>query len=183
MVGDRWTYEVRDEISRELKYTVTYTITELTPSEVAVRVQSEPYSQGDGILVFDRSWNQKHNPSWTFSPNDGRGIKMPLTVGNTWKFSGDQRRTGYGTTFKSVGTSKVVGMESITTGAGTFEALKIETSINTHNANDASKRFTSTLTTWYVPSIDHWVKRTEKSTFSGRVRSDDSWELVEYGRR
>ena len=44
--------------------------------------------------------------------------------------------TGYGTTFKNVGTSKVVGTESIKTEAGTFEALKIETSINGHNAND-----------------------------------------------
>lgn len=183
MVGDRWTYEVRDVISGELKYTVTQTISDVTPTEIGVRVQSQPYSRGDGILVFDRSWNQKTNPTWRFSPNDGTGVKMPLAVGNTWKIQYDQARTGYGTTFRSVGTSKVVGMESITTGAGTFEALKIETSIKAHNAHDATKRFTWTLTTWYVPSIDHWVKRTTKLAFNGRTQENNSVELVEYGRR
>jgi hypothetical protein len=183
MVGDNWTYELRDQITGELKNTVTNTITDLTPTEIAIRVHSQPYSQGDGVLIFDRLWNQKNNPTWQYSPNDGTGIKMPLAVGDTWKFHSDYRRTGYGTTFKTVGTSKVVGTESITTEAGTFDALKIETSINAQNANDSTKRFEITLTTWYVPSIDHWVKRDTKSAFNGRVQQNNSAELVQYDRR
>jgi hypothetical protein len=183
MIGDQWIYEVHDEITGELKNTVTNTITDLTPAEIAVRVESEAFSAGPGIVIYDRSWNVKNSPTWRFSPNDGTGIKMPLAVGNTWRFQYDQVRTGYGTTFKNVGTSKVVGTESVTTDAGTFEALKIETSINGHNANDATKRFEQTVTTWYVPSIDHWIKRTVKSAFNGRVQLNNSVELVQYGRR
>jgi hypothetical protein len=183
MIGDHWTYEVRDEITGELKNTVTNIITDLTPTEIAVRVQSQTYSAGPGVLIFDRLWNLKTSPTWRFSPNDGTGIKTPLAVGNTWKFQSDQIRTGYGTTFKNVGTSKVVGTESVVTDAGTFEALKIETSIDGHNANDSSKRFESTVATWYVPSIDHWVKRTTKSAFNGRVQENASTQLVDYGRR
>jgi hypothetical protein len=182
-VGDHWTYEMRDEITGEVKNTLTSTITDLTPTDIAVRIQSQAYSTGPTIFIYDRSWNLKNNPTWTFSPSDGTGIKMPLAVGQTWQFRGDQIRTGYGTTFRNVGTAKVVGTESITTDAGTFETIKIETSINAHNANDSTKRFESTVTTWYVPSIDHWVKRIVKVAFNGRVLENDAMELVDYGRR
>ncbi len=183
MVGDYWTYELRDQISGELKNTLTTTITDVTPTDIAVRIQAQAYSQGPSVLVYDRSWNLKNNPGWKFSPNDGTGVKMPLAVGNTWRFRDDQVRGGYGTTFKNAGTSKVVGTESVTTDAGTFQALKIETSINGRNANDLTKRFESTMTTWYVPSINHWVKRTVKSAFNGSVDENESFELVDYGRR
>lgn len=183
MVGDHWTYEVRDEITGEVKNTLTNTITDVTPTDIAIRVQYQAYSQGPTVLVYDRSWDVKNSPTWRFSPNDGTGIKMPLTAGNAWKFHDDQIRAGYGTTFKNVGTSKVVGMESVTTEAGTFQAMKIETSINGHNSNDSTKRFQFTATTWYVPSLDHWVKRTVKSAFNGSVDENDTVELVDYGRR
>jgi hypothetical protein len=183
MVGDHWIYEIRDEITGELKSTRTDTITDLTPTEIAVRVQFEPNTAGPTVFIYDRLWNLKTNPAWRYSPNDGTGVKMPLAVGNTWKFQDDQIRTPAGATFKNVGTSKVVGTESVTTEAGTFEALKIETSINGHNAADATKRFETRLTTWYVPSIDHWVKRTGKFEFNGRVQENNTQELVEYGRR
>jgi hypothetical protein len=183
MLGDHWTYDIRDEITGELKNTLTTTITDLTPTDIALRLQSQAYSQGPSVFIYDRSWNLKNTPTWRFSPTDGSGIKMPLAVGNTWKFRYDQIRTGYGTTFKNVGASKVAGTESIKTDAGTFEALKIETSVTGHNANDSTKRFESTIVTWYVPSIDHWVKRTVKSAFNGNVDENDSLELVDFGRR
>jgi hypothetical protein len=183
MVGDHWTYEVRDEITGELKNTLSSVITEVTPTDIAVRVQNQAYSQGPSVLIYDHFWNVKNNPTWRFSPNDGTGIKTPLAVGNAWHFSADQLRSGYGFTFKTAGTSKVVGTESMTTDAGTFQALKIETSINGHNANDPSKRFETTMTTWYVPSLDHWVKRTVKAAFNGEVHENDSLVLVDYGRR
>ncbi len=183
MIGDHWTYELRDEISGELKNTLISTITDLTPTDIALRVQAQAYSQGSAIFIYDRSWNMKNNPTWRNSPDDGTGIKMPLTVGAMWHFHSDQVRAGYGTTFKTVGTSKVVGSENVTTDAGTFQALKIETSINGHNSNDSTKHFETTMTTWYVPSIDHWVKRTVKSAFNGNVQENNSLLLVDYGRR
>jgi len=182
MVGDHWTYEVRDEITGELKGTETAIITDLTPAEIAVRVQS-PTSLGPAVFIFDESWNLKTSPAWRFSPNDGTGIKKPLAVGNAWKFQNDQIRSVYGITFKNIGASKVVGTESITTAAGTFDALRIETSTKGHNANDPTKTFESKLTTYYVPTVDHWVKRTTTWSFNGRVNQNQSVELVEYGRR
>jgi len=180
--GDHWSYEVRDEITGELKFSSTTLITDVTPTEVAVRAQS-PSFPGVGVYIYDHSWNLKSNPIWRFSPNDGTGVKLPLNVGSTWKFQDDALYSPRGTTFKNVGSSKVVAQENITTGAGTFDTFKIETSINGHNANDPTKKFNSIITTWYAPSVDHWVKRVSKSSFNGRVDDNSSTELVEYGRR
>src|ERR1700744_5766891 len=80
MIDDHWTYQVRDEITGEVKNTLVNTITDLTPTDIAVRIQS---SQGQILYIFDHSWNLKDNAAWKFSPNDGTGIKMPLAVGNT----------------------------------------------------------------------------------------------------
>lgn len=180
--GDHWSYEVRDEITGELKFISTTLITDVTPTEVAIRAQSPSFS-GVGVYIYDHSWNLKNSPIWRFSPNDGTGVKLPLNVGSTWKFQDDSLYGPRGITFKNVGSSRVVAQESITTSAGTFDTFKIETSINGHNVNDPTKRFASIMTTWYAPSIDHWVKRISKSSFNGRVDDNSSAELVEYGRR
>jgi hypothetical protein len=182
MVGDQWTYEVRDEITGELKFSTTTLVTDVTPTEVALRAQSPSFA-GPAVYIYDRSWNLKSSPVWRLSPNDGSGVKLPLNVGNTWKFQSDAIYSPRGTTFKNSGSSKVVGQESITTSAGTFDAFKIETTVNGRNASDPTKRFESQTTTWYAPSIDHWVKRISKSSFNGRVDADTSMELVDYGRR
>jgi hypothetical protein len=37
--------------------------------------------------------------------------------------------------------------------------------------------------TWYAPTIDHWVKRSIITRSNGRVRANNTIELVDYGRR
>lgn len=182
MVGDYWTYDVRDELTGELKFSTTTLITDVTPTELALRAQS-PTFPGPGVFIYDRFWDQKTNPAWRYSPNDGTGVKLPLNVGSAWKFEDDALYAARGLSFKNVGSSKVVGQESLTTSAGSFDTFKIETSINGRNANDPTKKFESKITTWYAPSIDHWVKRISKSSFNGRVDDNSSMELVDYGRR
>ena len=73
--------------------------------------------------------------------------------------------------------------ESVTTQAGTFEAFKIETSVQLLNVNDPTKKVQVEQQTWYAPTIDHWVKRTAISRSDGKVRENNSAELVEFGRR
>ena len=182
MLGDHWTYDVHDEITGELKFSTTNIITDLTPTEVAIRVQSPSFA-GPGIYIYDRNWDLKNSPIWRVSPNDGTGVKLPLNVGSAWKFQNNAIYSARGTTFRNVGSSKVVARESVTTGAGAFDTFKIETSVNGHNANDPTKRFAMSITTWYAPSIDHWVRRISKTSFDGHVDDDSSIELVDYGRR
>ena len=37
-IGDHWTYEVRDDVSGDLKSTITHTITDITPAEISIRL-------------------------------------------------------------------------------------------------------------------------------------------------
>jgi hypothetical protein len=182
LVGDYWSYELRDEITGTLKYTIMTVITDVTPGEIAIRAENLGYP-GNGFYIYDHTWNLKNDPTWKFSPNDGTGIKPPLAAGSTWKFQGDQIYSGRGASFRRSGSSKVVAQESVTTSAGTFDTFKIETSINTRNVNDPSKKSDVVLTTWYAPAIDHWVKRTSKVSSNGHVDANISLELVDYGRR
>jgi hypothetical protein len=85
--------------------------------------------------------------------------------------------------YKRTGRAKIVGQESVTTRAGTFDTFKIENSQTLINSNDPTKKLELSQQTWYAPQINHWVKRTAVSKADGRVRESMSYELIEYGRR
>jgi hypothetical protein len=154
----------------------------VSPNDIAMRTENLGHP-GYGYLVYDHAWNLKDSSTWKYSPGDGTGIKTPLKVGSRWNFQSSDIYTGHGVSVKRSGSSKVVAEESVTTPAGTFETFKIETSATVRNANDPTKRSDLLLTTWYAPSVDHWVKRTSKITINGHLDQDTSAELVEFGRR
>jgi hypothetical protein len=178
--GDHWTYEYRDEITGTLKFASKAVVTDVTPSEISIR-SDRIDNPGVAFFVYDRSWNIRSTPIWKYSPNDGTGIKQPLTTGSNWTFQGND--TGRAGSFFRSGSSKVLGNESVKTRAGTFNAIKIETSIISQPPHDPTKTSILIQTTWYEPSINHWVKRTSKLKVNGLVVDDTAAELVEYGRR
>jgi hypothetical protein len=179
-VGDHWTYEIRDNISGDLKGQYTQTVTDADNDDWSVKVQ--PLGGNASFLTFDHLWNVKVTPIAKFAPNDGTGVKDQMKAGDTWSGKASDIRSSR-TLWKRTETSKVLDEEQITTQAGTFNAVKYETTIEIRSAIDPTKKATTVVTTWYVPSVNHWVKRTEKSTSEDRVRSNASIELVEYGRQ
>jgi hypothetical protein len=181
-LGDHWTYELRDDITGDLKSTITNTVTDVSASEVSTRIGQLGNSNA-GYQTFDRSWNLINNGIWRHTPNDGSGIRPPLAVGKTWSFKSTDFNGTAGTSWKRSGTAKVVAQESVTTRAGTFDTFKIETSFQIQNANDPTKKIQAVQQSWYAPAIDHWVKRAYVSRSEGRVRDKSTIELVEYGRR
>src|SRR6266850_3786449 len=124
--GDYWTYEVRDEITGTISATRTNVVTEVTPTEISMRFKILG-TANEGFNVYDRSWNLISSGSWKYSPNDGSGIRTPLTTGKTWTFQSNEVNAGNGNIWKRSGNVKVVGQESLTTRAGRFETFKIET--------------------------------------------------------
>src|ERR1700726_3035935 len=80
--GDHWTYEFRDEITGDIKSTVTHTVTDVSGSEISIRVAvlGKP---NFGYQTYDQSWNMIENGNWRFKPNDGGGVRLPLAVGKT----------------------------------------------------------------------------------------------------
>lgn len=181
-VGDHWTYEMRDEITGDLKSTTTHTITDVSATEISIRYEVLGKS-GYGYQTYDRSWDIIDTGTWRYTPNDGSGVRMPLAVGKSWTFKSSDANSTAGLSQKRTGTSKVTTKENVTTRAGTFEAYKIETSIEMRNVNDPTKKYQFEQQVWYAPELNHWVKRTYVSRSDGRVRDRGALEMVEYGRR
>jgi hypothetical protein len=181
-LGDHWTYQFRDDITGDVKSTITNTVTDVSDSEISIRM-AQLGNSNTGYQIFDRSWNLINNGVWRYTPNDGTGIRAPLAVGKTWSFKSTDFNSTAGVSWKRSGTAKVLAQESVTTSAGTFDSFKIETSFQLQNANDPTKKVQAVQQTWYAPVIDHWVKRSSVSRSEGRVRDKSTIELVEYGRR
>jgi hypothetical protein len=183
--GDHWTYETRDEITGKITATRESAITEVTPTAISVRSRKIGASGNgeDGFVVYDRSWNMVEGGSWRYRPNDGTGIEPPLAVGKTWPVRTNNINSANGNVWRRSGISKVVGEESVTTKAGTFDTFKIETKFTGTNVNNPMLKNEVTTITWYAPEIDHWVKRTFVSKANQHLRINNVMELVEYGRK
>jgi hypothetical protein len=180
--GDRWTYEIRDEITGKITATRENVVTEVTPAEISVRFKKLG-SNDEGVTVYDRSWNVVARRPWRFSPHDGTGIQSPLEVGKTWPVQTNNINSANGSVWKRSGISKVIGQESVTTKAGTFDTFKIETSFTGSNVNNPTVKNEVTSLTWYAPAIDHWVRRTFVSKANKHLQISDMIELIDYGRK
>ena len=122
--GDFWTYEVRDEISGTVSAVRTHLVTEATPTEISVRITAQgKQDEGGGLNVYDRAWNLKSATPWKYRPHDGAGIQSPLKAGATWKSEADDVNAANGNIWKRTVRSKVVGQETVTTKACTFETF------------------------------------------------------------
>ena len=180
--GDFWTYEVRDEISGKVSAIRTNVVTEVTPTEISVRYTVEG-KDSQGLNVYDRSWNLKNAGEWKYQPNDGNGIRSPLKVGDSWKISSDDVNSGKGNIWKRTGLSKVANQETVATKAGTFETYKVETTLSRRPTNDPTRKNEIIAVTWYAPAVDHWVKRTFVSRANGHLLTNNTLELIAYGRK
>jgi hypothetical protein len=182
--GDRWIYEVRDEITGKLTATRENVVTEVKPTTISVRFQKLGANNNEeGFTVYDRSWNVVEARPWRYSPHDGSGIESPLEVGKTWPVRTNNINSANGNIWKRSGTSKVIGQESVTTKAGTFDTFKIETTFTGTNINNPTIKNEVTSLTWYAPAIDHWVKRTFVLRANKHLQTNNVIELIEYGRK
>lgn len=179
--GDRWTYDVTDDISGKLQSTRTDMITDVAKDAVTVRFDVAGTGRS-GTIVYDRAWGIVRADPFKYSPNDGTGIRLPLTPGEQWKFAIDVVNARNGLTFRRTGTSKVVGRENISTKAGSFDAFVIETDFSGHNVQDPSLVNQTSWRTWFAPEVDHWVKRSIVARQRGHVVSKSTVELTKYSR-
>jgi hypothetical protein len=180
--GDRWVYEITDEITGDVKATTTVVVLDVSQSEINTRVSTRGAANPRQI-VFDRSWNRIDDSIWKYRPTDGSGFRMPMEVGREWRFESKATHLQNGTALAQTGQSKVVAKEKITTSAGTFDAFKIETTIRQVNASDQTRAATLSTVQWYAPKVNRWVRRTYKLQIEGRLRDSQTEELTDYSRK
>ena len=107
-------------------------------------------------------------------------IQAPLTIGKEWRFEYTGKDLQNGIVRKDTGLSKVVGQESITTSAGTFDAFKVDRRVKEYNVADPSRLFDLEMLMWFSPQVNHWVRRNYVVKGEGRVLSSTSEELINY---
>src|SRR5712675_1631483 len=94
-VGDRWTYDKRDEITELPTETFTHTVTDVSPTEFVVRVATQGKT-GSSIRIYDHNWNVIDRGDFKYKPDNGGGIKPPLAVGQEWRSEHETRSTKSG---------------------------------------------------------------------------------------
>ncbi len=101
----------------------------------------------------------------TYNPH-GNGPNYPLAVGNTWS---EQYTLTCGSAaaimFSQSGT--VTDLESVTVPAGTFQALRLDSTVMWTTAGGTT--ITQSLTTWRDVVTQLTVKRTVSSAYSGTL--------------
>jgi hypothetical protein len=184
-VGDRWVYDSKDEITGLPRSTYSEVVTEVSAKEIVVSTTWRG-TPGSALFVYDHDWNKIEQPNAKFKPHNGQGISLPLAVGKEWRAEFQWQFTQKDSSvvaYKSSSLSKVVGQETITTSAGTFDTFKIENRIQSINAADPSQLTLTETVGWYAPQINHWVRRKFLTKVRNRTQSSTSEELNDFSRK
>jgi hypothetical protein len=181
-VGDRWSYEIKDALTGDLRPATTVVVGDVTDKEVTTRVTVRGREHPQTV-VFDPDWGRIDDGAWRLS-SPGIGIKKPLLqVGKQWRSDASGIHLQSGVTFRAEGVARVVGQEQVTTPAGSFDTYRVDMTVRMINTKDQTRSQTYTFAVWYAPAVNRWVKRTTEWRSEGRVRDSFSEELTEYSRR
>jgi hypothetical protein len=179
--GDRWSYEVKDALTGDLRPGMTVVVGDVNDREITTRVAVRGRERPQTV-VFDPDWGRIDDGAWKLRP-PGIGIKKPLQIGKEWRSDASGLHLQSGVTFRAEGIAKVVGQEPITIQAGTFDTFRIDMTVRMINTKDQTRSQTWTFAVWYAPAVNRWVKKTSEWRSEGRVRDSFSEELTEYSRR
>ena len=135
---------------------------------------------GNGILT-DKNWNLLTYRSITFAdapPTNWKKplmwFKFPLAPGESWAQSAHWETPALNVQGTEEVRGKVIGWETTTVPAGTYKALRVEIRdriIGTGGVYDLV-----TLTYWYVPEVNRFVRYSYRSIYEGAVDA----EMVSY---
>jgi hypothetical protein len=185
--GDRWTYELRDDITDELKTILDFAVTDATDSEIDTRVRytnAATSVETNGVQVFDSHWRLKDNGVATYRPAlENGGIPADIQVGKTWTYSFEMSRISPPANFKFAGKAKVESWERVAVGNGlAYDAFKI-----VYNAAVTpvvnNRKWEERVELWFAPAANRYVKLNYESRQNGKLVEATSQTLRDYRRR
>jgi len=180
-IGDRWSYDIKDGLTGNLRNAITVVVAETNDKEITTRVTYQGKDRPQ-TAVYDPDWGRIDDGVWKLRPS-GIGIKKPLQIGKDWKSDADGMNLQSGVAFHASGAAKVVGQEKVATSAGAFDTFRIDMTVRLINSRDQTKSQNWTFVVWYAPAINRWVKRTSEWRQEGRVRDSYTEELTGYARK
>jgi hypothetical protein len=181
-VGDRWIYRMTDQLKGQHRDAVVAVI---GVSDKGYGTFQTVGGYAGRFYIFDHDWNVTDDSVDTFKPNDGRGVRLPLAIGEKWQTKYDSQKSGNETVKHGLVQSKVTGQESATTMAGTFETFRVEHNAAEfkNNGTTPSDKSEEEIVIWYAPQINRWVRRTVIIRAEKQIRTNLSWELVGFLRK
>jgi len=179
-VGDSWSYEIKDDLTGNLRQAITVVVGDVNDKEITTRVSVRGKDRPQ-TMVHDLDWGRIDDGAWKLRPS-GIGIKKPLEVGKEWRSDANGINLQSGDTFRAFGLAKVVGREQTTVPAGTFDTFRVDMTVRTINTKDQTRSQTWTFVVWYAPELNRWVKRKSEWRSEGRLRDSFSEELTEHSR-
>jgi hypothetical protein len=187
--GDRWTYQVIDDVTGEIKSTTVHTLTEIRDKTYSVQSAFTPYGQSvtnTSLQVFDENWNLLDDPIWTRKPGDpSTGIRLPLKIGAQWKTHlTSTRKSPPESHFTVDAITNVVAYEPVILKFNkTYDAFKLEINEALTSTASPSQVVTLKITMWFAPSVNRYVKRIVESRIDDRLQSRNIELLTAYARR
>jgi len=179
-VGDRWSYDIKDDLTGDLRQAITVIVVEINDKEITTRVTSRGTNRPQ-TTVHDVDWGRIDDGAWKDRPS-GIGIRKPLQIGNEWRSDANAINLQSGVAFRASGVAKVVGQQQVTTPAGTFDTFRVDMTVRMINTRDQTRSQIWTFVVWYAPAVNRWVRRKAEWRSEGRLRDSFSEELTEYSR-
>ena len=185
--GDRWTYEVRDGLTDELRHVFEYAVTDVSDSEIDARLRIlNPVTNAEtvSLVVFDRNWRRKETAAERFRPADEEtGVPSDIQVGKTWQYNFEMSRNNLPSRVKFDGKAKVESWERIDLGNGlAFDAFKI-----TYDASITpvvnNRKWQQRFEQWYAPAVQRYVRLSFESRLNGKLVESTAETLRDYQRR
>jgi hypothetical protein len=180
-VGDRWSYDLKDAATGDLRQSFTLVVFEVNGKEIMARAIVKGQELRPQTAVYDLDWGLIDNGTWQYRPSE-IGIKKPLHIGKEWRWDVSAKNMRDGSAGRTTGVAKVTGEEKVTTAAGTFDTFRIEAKGRQVSLRD-QRSATITYVFWYAPTVNRWVKRTFEAHSGGRSRDSISEELTGYSRK
>ncbi len=183
--GDRWTYDVLNDITGEKEGTATYLLTEVVGDTLSVQMTRDPGNgkpSWNSLLLFDKNWNFLEDSVWKRTPGSPTtGIRLPLDQNTKWETT-YQATKKPDVVIKPAAHSEVKGVEDVVLPFNkAYLSFKIET-VERSVSTDGTK-FGTTSTFWYAPSVNRYVKKIHESRTNGHLTSRSIELLKSYSRR
>jgi hypothetical protein len=179
-VGDSWTYQFKDGLTGELKGTASFTVYEVTDTQIHQKAQIKLKVPVNRVEVVDRQLNLLDNSVYQWKPSTGY-FKFPLKVGNQWTQQYEATAISNKSKTRHEIASKVVAFEKIKVPAGVFDTFKIEYTIRNMATRDAGRADSYTKgTRWYAPKVKQTVKQVSEIVMAGHVKEKSEILLTEF---
>ncbi len=175
--GDSWSYQRVDLVSKQVASKYTLTIDAKRPNDYAIRIDLEGAAWAP-ILPTTMTQNLGMVTNINGRESDNNLVGFPLMAGKTWSakalWINPAGRTGWDDISYSV-----VGVETVTVPAGTFETTKVrgEGWWNNEISRNSGK---IELTYWYAPKVKQLVRYERKNWLGSGIDAYWANELTAF---